>query len=103
MSDHAGSARLFAMKEETQLIFKALSHPQRLLATVYLGRKARTNDELVRLLKTSVGNVHAHILQLRDRNLIDTQRYGKQVKHTLNHEVLRNALRELAKEARVEL
>ena len=102
MFDHAESARLLAMKEETQLIFKALSHPQRLLATVYLGRKAR-NDELVRLLKTSVGNVHAHILQLRDRNLIDTQRYGKQVKHTLNHGVLRNALRELAKEARVEL
>lgn len=90
------------MKKASIVIFEALSHPIRIKMIELLGRKERRIDELSEKLKINASSISHHLVVLRESGLLLTERRGKPAFHSLNKELLRAALDDLAKSSRLE-
>lgn len=90
------------MKKASIAIFEALSHPIRIKMIELLGRKERRIDELSDKLKINASSISHHLVVLRESGLLVTERRGKPAFHSLNKELLRAAMDDLAKSCRLD-
>lgn len=91
------------MKKASIAVFEALSHPIRLKMIELLGRKERRLDQLSENLDINTSSISHHLVVLRESGLLLTRRRGKPAYHWLDKKVLRAALDDLAKSARLDV
>lgn len=89
------------MKKASIAVFEALSHPMRLRMVELLARKERRIDELSKKLDINASSIGHHLVVLRESRLLISQRRGKPAYHSIDKRVLRSALEDLGKSARL--
>ncbi|MCG8424534.1 MAG: metalloregulator ArsR/SmtB family transcription factor [Proteobacteria bacterium] len=90
------------MKKTSIAVFEALSHPMRIKMIELLGRKERRIDQLSEKLKINASSISHHLVVLRESGLLITERRGKPAYHSINKELLRAAIDDLIKSARLD-
>lgn len=90
------------MKKASIAVFEALSHPMRIKIIELLGRKERRMDDLSEKLKINASSISHHLVVLRESKLLLTERRGKPAYHSLDKELLRAALDDLARSVRLD-
>lgn len=90
------------MKKSSIAVFEALSHPMRMRMIELLGRKERRIEELSEKLEINPSSISHHLVVLRESGLLITRRRGKPAFHSLDKELLRAALNDLARAARLD-
>ena len=73
------------MHELTASICKALNDPKRLLLLYALGDGAKTVTELCEVLEAPQSNTSQHLAVLRERGLVEATRQGNNVRYSLRH------------------
>ena len=88
------------LKKKTKRLFEILSHPARLQLVELLAERPRKNRELADRLKINESSVGHHIQHLREvPHLLVTEREGQHVLHSIDRNVLADALIDLGKAA----
>jgi ArsR family transcriptional regulator len=90
------------MKKASIAVFEALSHPLRIKMVELLGRKERRMEQLSEKLKINQSSISHHLVVLREAKLLITERRGKPAFHRIDKKLLREALDDLARSARLD-
>jgi len=78
--------------------FSALCDPTRLriLATLIEAREPRTVSEIAQQFPVDVSVVSRHLAQLRDQRILVAERQGKEVRYSVDYQLLVSVLRAFA-------
>ena len=92
------------VNKKTRRLFEILSHPARLRLLELLAARPRKNRELAKLLKINESSLSHHIQHLREvPGLLVTERDGQQVMHSIDRNIVAEALVELGKAASLDV
>jgi DNA-binding transcriptional ArsR family regulator len=96
MADLPPSAVTDALRQElhelTASICKALNDPKRLLLLYALGDGPQTVTQLCEVLEAPQSNTSQHLAILRERGLVEATRQGNNVRYSLRHPEVLDAL-----------
>ena len=80
------------LQELTASICKALNDPKRLLLLYALGDGPQTVTQLCEVLEAPQSNTSQHLAILRERGLVEATRQGNNVRYSLRHPELLDAI-----------
>jgi DNA-binding transcriptional ArsR family regulator len=74
-------------------LIRVLAHPKRLMIVSLLGLRPHTVTEIAERLGLSLQNASQHLRQMRDRNIVQAYRIGREVHYTLTSPVFSECCR----------